>query len=61
MALCGRSAVGNDSFRDKTKNIGNHFKTEFDAYKYEMEDVAYLKHKVFTNYVFQRACAGMVF
>jgi 1-acyl-sn-glycerol-3-phosphate acyltransferase len=41
------------TLRDRTKNIANHFKTEFAAYKYEMEDVAYLKHKVFTNYVFK--------
>jgi 1-acyl-sn-glycerol-3-phosphate acyltransferase len=39
--------------RDKTKNISAFFKTEFAAYKNEMENEAYLKHKVFTNYVFK--------
>lgn len=39
--------------RDKTKNISAFFKTEFAAYKNEMENPTYLKHKVFTNYVFK--------
>jgi len=39
--------------RDKTKTISAFFKAEFAAYKNEMEDVSYLKHKVFTNYVFK--------
>lgn len=39
--------------RDKTRNIASHFRQAFADYKYEMEDTAYLKHKVFTNYVFK--------
>ncbi len=39
--------------RDKTKNIAAHFKTAFASYKNEMEDTAYLKHKIFTNYVYK--------
>ncbi|MCE6991345.1 trifunctional MMPL family transporter/lysophospholipid acyltransferase/class I SAM-dependent methyltransferase [Dyadobacter sp. CY323] len=39
--------------RDKTKSIATHFKKEYEAFKYEMEDVSYLKHKIFTNYVFK--------
>ncbi|MCE7070473.1 1-acyl-sn-glycerol-3-phosphate acyltransferase [Dyadobacter sp. CY327] len=39
--------------RDKTKNIAAYFKTAFASYKNEMEDTAYLKHKIFTNYVFK--------
>ena len=39
--------------RDKTKNISAYFKKEFELYKNEMEDVSYLKHKIFTNYVFK--------
>jgi 1-acyl-sn-glycerol-3-phosphate acyltransferase len=42
-----------ESLRDKTKNIAAHFKAEFDLYKDEMEDTTYLKHKIFTNYVFK--------
>lgn len=39
--------------RDKTKNVSAYFKNAFAAYKDEMEDVTYLKHKIFTNYVFK--------
>jgi 1-acyl-sn-glycerol-3-phosphate acyltransferase len=39
--------------RDKTKNIAAEFKSAFASYKYEMEDTSYLKHKIFTNYVFK--------
>ncbi len=39
--------------RDKTKNISAFYKTEFADYKNEMEDVSYLKHKIFTNYIFK--------
>jgi len=39
--------------RDKTKNIAGFYKTEFDAYKYAMEDTRYLRHRIFTNYVFK--------
>ncbi|MBE9464087.1 1-acyl-sn-glycerol-3-phosphate acyltransferase [Dyadobacter subterraneus] len=42
-----------ESLRDKTKNISAHFKSEFELYKDEMEDTSYLKHKIFTNYVFK--------
>ena len=42
-----------ENLRDKTKNIAAHFKSEFALYKDEMEDTSYLKHKVFTNYVFK--------
>jgi len=42
-----------DNLRDKTKNIAAYFKSEFALYKDEMEDTTYLKHKVFTNYVFK--------
>lgn len=41
------------NLRDKTKNISRFFKSEFDNYKNEMEDVSYLRHMVFTNYVFK--------
>lgn len=39
--------------RDKTKSITAEFRSAFAAYKDEMEDTAYLKHKIFTNYVFK--------
>ncbi|MCF0041656.1 trifunctional MMPL family transporter/lysophospholipid acyltransferase/class I SAM-dependent methyltransferase [Dyadobacter fanqingshengii] len=39
--------------RDKTKNIAAFFKSAFASYQDEMEDTAYLKHKIFTNYVFK--------
>lgn len=39
--------------RDKTKNIAAHFRQAFADFKYEMEDTVYLKHKIFTNYVFK--------
>ncbi|WP_031530100.1 trifunctional MMPL family transporter/lysophospholipid acyltransferase/class I SAM-dependent methyltransferase [Dyadobacter crusticola] len=39
--------------RDTTKNVSAYFKTQFAAYKDEMEDTSYLKHKIFTNYVFK--------
>jgi 1-acyl-sn-glycerol-3-phosphate acyltransferase len=39
--------------RDKSKNISQFFKSEFAKYKTEMEDTSYLKHRVFTNYVFK--------
>jgi len=42
-----------ENLRDKTKNISRFFKEEHEAFKYEMEDVSYLKHKIFTNYVFK--------
>ncbi len=41
------------NLREKTKNISAFFKAEFADYKNEMEDVRYLKHKIFTNYVFK--------
>lgn len=41
------------TLRDKTKQIAAFFKQEFAAFKYEMEDTTYLKHKIFTNYVFK--------
>jgi len=45
--------VWGETLRDKTKSIAAHFKSEFASYKDEMEDTRYLKHKVFTNYVFK--------
>jgi 1-acyl-sn-glycerol-3-phosphate acyltransferase len=42
-----------ENLRDKTKNISAYFKSAFTRYKDEMEDTAYLKHKIFTNYVFK--------
>ncbi|TDE10292.1 trifunctional MMPL family transporter/lysophospholipid acyltransferase/class I SAM-dependent methyltransferase [Dyadobacter psychrotolerans] len=39
--------------RDKTKNISAFYKSEFAAFKNEMEDTGYLKHRIFTNYVFK--------
>lgn len=45
--------IWGESLRDKTKNIAAHFKSEFALYKDEMEDTSYLKHKIFTNYVFK--------
>ncbi|MCE7041539.1 trifunctional MMPL family transporter/lysophospholipid acyltransferase/class I SAM-dependent methyltransferase [Dyadobacter sp. CY312] len=39
--------------RDKTKNISQFFKSEFAGFKSEMEDTSYLKHRIFTNYVFK--------
>ncbi len=39
--------------RERTKNISSFFKTEFAKYKAEMEDTHYLKHRIFTNYVFK--------
>jgi 1-acyl-sn-glycerol-3-phosphate acyltransferase len=42
-----------ESLRDKTKNIAAHFKSEFALYKDQMEDTSYLKHKIFTNYVYK--------
>jgi 1-acyl-sn-glycerol-3-phosphate acyltransferase len=41
------------TLRDKTKQIATFFKQEFAAFKDEMEDTGYLKHKVFSNYVFK--------
>jgi 1-acyl-sn-glycerol-3-phosphate acyltransferase len=41
------------SLREKTKNISQFFKTEYSSYKIEMEDTWYLKHRIFTNYVFK--------
>nr|WP_295923598.1 trifunctional MMPL family transporter/lysophospholipid acyltransferase/class I SAM-dependent methyltransferase [uncultured Dyadobacter sp.] len=41
------------TLRDKTKQITAFFKAEFAAYRDEMEDTRYLKHKIFTNYVFK--------
>ena len=42
-----------ETLRDKTKHIAAFFKQEFAAFKDEMEDSTYLKHKIFTNYVFK--------
>lgn len=42
-----------ENLREKTKNISAHFKSAFAVYKDEMEDTRYLKHKIFTNYVFK--------
>jgi 1-acyl-sn-glycerol-3-phosphate acyltransferase len=42
-----------ETLRDKTKNIASFYKEQFAIYKDEMEDVSYLKHKIFTNYVFK--------
>jgi 1-acyl-sn-glycerol-3-phosphate acyltransferase len=42
-----------NQLRDKTKNIAHFFKTEFARYQSEMEDTSYLKHRIFTNYVFK--------
>lgn len=42
-----------DSLRDKTKQISAFFKQEYAVFRSEMEDAAYLKHKIFTNYVFK--------
>jgi 1-acyl-sn-glycerol-3-phosphate acyltransferase len=42
-----------ENLRDKTKNISGYFKDQFAVYKDEMEDTSYLKHKIFTNYVFK--------
>jgi 1-acyl-sn-glycerol-3-phosphate acyltransferase len=42
-----------DNLRDRTKAISRFFKDQFEIYKDEMEDVSYLKHKVFSNYVFK--------
>ncbi|GGB85559.1 trifunctional MMPL family transporter/lysophospholipid acyltransferase/class I SAM-dependent methyltransferase [Dyadobacter sediminis] len=39
--------------RDKTKSVAAYFKSEFASYQQEMENPAYMKHKVFTNYVFK--------
>ena len=41
------------TLRDKTKNVSQFFKSEFTKYKIEMEDTSYLKHRIFTNYVFK--------
>lgn len=41
------------TLRDKTKSIAAFYKQEFALFKNEMEDTAYLKHKIFTNYVFK--------
>jgi uncharacterized protein len=41
------------NLRDKTKNVSRFFKEEYSHFKNEMEDVTYLKHKIFTNYVFK--------
>ncbi|MCE7065862.1 trifunctional MMPL family transporter/lysophospholipid acyltransferase/class I SAM-dependent methyltransferase [Dyadobacter sp. CY326] len=46
-------AIWGSQLRDKTKNIATFFKSEFASYKDEMEDTRYLKHKIFTNYVFK--------
>ncbi len=46
-------ATWGENLRDKTKNVSRFFKSEFARYKDEMEDVSYLKHKIFTNYVFK--------
>jgi len=45
--------VWGENLREKTKSIAAHFKSEFALFKDEMEDTSYLKHKVFTNYVFK--------
>jgi len=45
--------VWGETLRDKTKSIAAHFKTAYALYQDEMEGTAYLKHKVFTNYVFK--------
>ncbi|NIJ55120.1 1-acyl-sn-glycerol-3-phosphate acyltransferase [Dyadobacter arcticus] len=39
--------------RDKTKNITTHFRKQFEAFENEMEDLDFMKHKIFTNYVFK--------
>jgi len=39
--------------RDKTKNIAGFYKAEFAVFKNAMEDTRYLKHRIFTNYVFK--------
>jgi 1-acyl-sn-glycerol-3-phosphate acyltransferase len=39
--------------RDKTKNITSYFRESYAAFKDEMEDTDYVKHKIFTNYVFK--------
>jgi 1-acyl-sn-glycerol-3-phosphate acyltransferase len=42
-----------NTLRDKTKSISQFFKSQYDRYKTEMEDTRYLKHRIFTNYVFK--------
>jgi len=42
-----------EQLRDKTKNVSAFFKSQFAAFQDEMEDTAYLKHRIFTNYVFK--------
>lgn len=39
--------------RDKTKNVSKFFKDAYHEYKTEMETTSYLKHRIFTNYVFK--------
>jgi len=39
--------------RDKTKSITSYFRSEFASYQNEMENPAFMKHKIFTNYVFK--------
>lgn len=42
-----------EQLRDKTKSVTAFFKSEFASYQNEMENPAYMKHKIFTNYVFK--------
>ncbi|CAG5067675.1 Carboxy-S-adenosyl-L-methionine synthase [Dyadobacter sp. CECT 9623] len=39
--------------RDQTKNIAAYFRSSYAEFQYEMEDTGYLKHRIFTNYVFK--------
>lgn len=39
--------------RDRTKSISRFFKEAFEIYKNEMEGTSYLKHKIFSNYVYK--------
>ncbi len=43
---------GND-LRSRTKNGANYFKEAFEEFKYEMETTDYLKHRIFSNYIFK--------
>ncbi|WP_025761955.1 1-acyl-sn-glycerol-3-phosphate acyltransferase [Dyadobacter tibetensis] len=45
--------IWGQQLRDKTKNISTYFKSAHHAFTQEMETPRYLKHRIFTNYVFK--------
>ncbi len=48
-----RDTTFGSTYSEKTKNIGRHFRREYEALALEQENTDYYKHRLFSNYIYK--------